>query len=475
MASFLSFLITKKIPSRKTFTMLMAGPLTTVTLLLYALFFSIGVTIFVLLVVTNNHFLITIPARGGNLTEGVIGAPHFINPLLATTPTDKRLVALVYSNIEKAIDSYAVSPDGTLYTVTLLPNLRFSDGTALTSDDVAFTVQKMQNVMLSHDSDYWQSIAVESPNPQTVVFTLPTADTTFLAHLHFSIMPKHVWQNIADESWTTAKQNLAPVGSGPFRVSNVTYQNGIPASVILRRNTYAIGGSPLLRTLTLSSFANQSDLLYAVNTSSIDFSYSLTADTIKKVSPTLPIQAVPTIRTISIYRANTDTTLSNPSTIASLNQLIDKNAIIATVLNGYGTPTGAPVHTSQKTVPAFSLAVENDPSVLLAAQTMAQQLQQSGITISIKAYDPGRFQKSITAGTVSLFLARNTDITIPSRYSVALSLYQESQPYVFTPAAHTIIPATLDSPAAEYQQVTDWYTDTDKLWKWLIPSKNNKN
>jgi ABC-type transport system substrate-binding protein len=472
MASFLSFLTTKKIPSRNTFTALMRGPLTSITVLIYALFFSIGTTVFVLLVVINDHFLVTVPARGGNLTEGVIGAPHFINPLLATTPTDKRLVALVYGSIANAMQSYTVSPDGKIYTVTLLPILRFDDGKALTSDDIAFTVQKMQNATLSHDSSYWQSIAVENPDPKTVVFTLPTADTTFLDHLHFSIMPKHVWQTIADESWSTAAQNLAPVGSGAFTVSKVIYQNSIPATVVLRRNDYAVGGTALLRTLTLASFANQSDLLYALNNNNIDFSYSLTPDTVKDVALTIPVQAVDTNRTVSIYRSNADTTLSNPATVATLNQIIDKNAIIATVLNGYGTPAGVPVHTSQKTVAAFSLAVENDPSVLQAAQTMAQQLQQNGIAVSVKAYDPGTFQKNITAGAFSLFLARNTDVSIPSRYAVALPLYMESQPYVFTPATHTIIPATLDSPATEYDHVTDWYTDTDKLWKWFIKNKN---
>jgi ABC-type transport system substrate-binding protein len=475
MASFLSFLTTKKIPSRNTFTTLMGGPLTTVTVLIYGLFFSIGTTIFILLVVTNDHFLVTVPARGGNLTEGVIGAAHFINPLMATTPTDKRLVALVYSSIEKTIDNYTVSPDGKIYTIALLPNLHFNDGTPLTSDDIAFTVQKMQNVMLSHDSEYWQSIAVENPDTKTVVFTLPTPDTTFLSHLHFSIMPKHIWQTIADESWTAAKQNLAPVGSGPFTVSKVIYQNGIPISIILRRNNYVVGGTAFLHTLTLDSFANQSDLLTAINNSDVDFSYSLTADTVKKISPAISVQAVQTDRGLNIYRSNADTALSNPSTIATLDQIIDKNALVATVLNGYGTPAGAPMNTSQKTVPAFSLAVENDPSVLLAAQTIAQQLQQHGVSISIKAYDPGIFQKSITVGTFSLFLARNTDVTIPSRYTVALPLYIESQPYVFTPAVHTVIPATLDSPAAEYQQVTDWYTTTDKLWKWLTPSTHTTN
>ncbi len=468
MASFLSFLTTKKIPSRNTFTTLLRGPLTNLSVLVYALFFSIGTTLFVLIVVINNHFLVTVPARGGNLTEGVIGAAHSINPLLAVTPTDQRLVALVYGNLTTVMNNYTVSPDGKIYTVTLLPKLRFDDGKPLTSDDIVFTVQKMQDATISRESAYWQSITVENPDPQTVIFTLPAADTTFLAHLNVAILPKHIWQNIPDESFTTAKANLAPVGSGPFTVSKVLYQGGIPATVVLRRNTYAIGGTALLRTLTLNSYANQTDLVNAINNNDIDFSYSLDADTSKDVLPGIAVQAMTTNKTVSIYRSTTDTFLSNPGVIGRLNQLIDKNAIIATILNGYGTPQGAPVNTSTKTVPAFSLAVENDPSLLLTAQTLAQQLQQNGITVSVKAYDPGAFQSNVSAGTFSIFLARSNTIVIPSHYVVALPLYTECQPYAFNTATHTVIPATLDSPAAEYAHVTDWYTDTDKLWKWHV-------
>ena len=46
----------------------------------------------------NNAFLVEVPIRGGILTEGVVGNPRFINPVLAISEADKNLTALIYSS-----------------------------------------------------------------------------------------------------------------------------------------------------------------------------------------------------------------------------------------------------------------------------------------------------------------------------------------------------------------------------------------
>ncbi len=481
MTSFFSFLTTKKFPSRQTIRTLLSGPLTALSVTVYALFFALCGTLFALIVIVNNHFLTTVPARGGNLAEGVIGAPHSINPLLATTATDQRLVALVYGSLMKTDDNdnivpslatdYSVSPDGTTYTVTLAPKLHFDDGKPLTSEDVVFTVQKMQDNSISTASQYWQNITVENPDPTTVVFTLPAPDTSFINHLTFGILPEHIWHTISDEDFDTASQNLKPVGAGTFKVTEVTYSDGIPTDVVLKRNKYVTGTPALLRTLTIKSFANQTDLMTALNDGDVDFSYSINADSFDQqtVRPRLKVQSVSTDQTVALYHSSQDNALSNPAVIAQIEQIIDKNAIIATVQHGYGTPAGATTHpqnVSLKNVPSgFSIAVENDPALLSAAQTFADQLQHYGITVSIRAFDPGIFQQYRDNGTFSLFLARSNDEPIPSRYSIAIPLYTESLPYVFTPTTHTIIANTLESPATEYDDVRNWYTHTDRLWK----------
>ncbi len=56
----------------------------------------------------NEKFLVDVPNRGGSLSEGIVGSPRFINPLLATSDADNDLTALVYYGLLKA------TPDCTL-------------------------------------------------------------------------------------------------------------------------------------------------------------------------------------------------------------------------------------------------------------------------------------------------------------------------------------------------------------------------
>ncbi len=479
MASFSSFILTKKIPSRKTWRTtirpLLRMPLTPFAVLFYGIFFLICIAAFILLITINNQYLVNVPARGGNLTEGVIGAPHFINPLLATTETDRRLSALVYGNLSDDTSGYTFSPDGRTVTVNLLPNLRFDDGKPLTSDDIAFTVQKMQDATISHISTYWQNITVDTPDAQTVVFTLLSPDTTFIEQMSFPILPKHIWSTVTDQSFNTSQENLHPVGSGAFKVSHISYTDGMPSVITLKRNNYYVKGAPLLKTLTINTYANQSELLTAIKNSDIDFTYSFSPDTLAHTAlpSSLINTTVTTNESVNLYRSSSDSALSNPSTISTINQSIDKKAIVDTVVYGYGTPSGVltnPVsNTGNKniSIPGFSIAVENDPQTLLVAQILAQQLQAKGVNVSVKAFDPGTFQKNIASGGFSVFLARSNDITIPAQYSIALPLYTEALPYVFNTTTHTIISNTLASPTMEYEKVKDWYTNTDKLWKWF--------
>ena len=44
-------------------------------------------------------YMVEVPAYGGTLTEGIIGTPRFINPVLASSDADRDLVALTHSGL----------------------------------------------------------------------------------------------------------------------------------------------------------------------------------------------------------------------------------------------------------------------------------------------------------------------------------------------------------------------------------------
>jgi len=103
----------------------------------------------------NDNFLTRIPAKGGTLSEGIVGTPRFINPLLAISDADRDMTALIYSGLMRAdnkggleldlAERYEISEDGTIYTFFLRPNLVWHDGKPVTADDIIFTVKQAKD------------------------------------------------------------------------------------------------------------------------------------------------------------------------------------------------------------------------------------------------------------------------------------------------------------------------------------------
>src|SRR3989344_3074121 len=59
----------------------------------------------------NDFYLVEVPTRGGTLTEGVVGNPRFINPVLAISEADKNLTAVIYSGLVRITPEGEISND----------------------------------------------------------------------------------------------------------------------------------------------------------------------------------------------------------------------------------------------------------------------------------------------------------------------------------------------------------------------------
>ena len=59
----------------------------------------------------SQSYTVTLPVGGGSVTEGEIGSPRFINPLLATADTDRDLSALIYSGLLRIGPNNELIPD----------------------------------------------------------------------------------------------------------------------------------------------------------------------------------------------------------------------------------------------------------------------------------------------------------------------------------------------------------------------------
>jgi peptide/nickel transport system substrate-binding protein len=173
--------------------------------------------------------------KGGTLVEGGTVDPQGFNPLLATTGTTQIITALVFDPlldidtnntlIPGLAESIPSSPDAKTYTFKLRPNLKWSDGKPLTSEDVVFTFQLIFDPNYKEFSSFLRGQAerliasVEASDPLTVKIVTNEPNAAFLSsHGTLRVLPKHILGTLSGKDLNTADFNSAPpVASGPFK------------------------------------------------------------------------------------------------------------------------------------------------------------------------------------------------------------------------------------------------------------------
>lgn len=330
-----------------------------------------------LLYMLESTLVVASPARGGSLTEGIVGSPRFINPILALSDADRDLTALTYSGLLRATpegdyipdlaESYVVSEDGLTYTVTLREGAEFHDGERVTADDIIFTVRKTQiSALKSPLRASWDGVVVEKVDERQVRFTLKAPYAPFVGNLTLGILPAHLWQNVSDEEFSFSELNSSPVGTGPYKVSSIVRSSGgIASAYTLKANpSYALG-EPYLTQLTLRFYQNESALAEALKNGEVEAGSGLSADslaTLEARPSTTPLNRVFGV----FFNQNQLEVLRNKDVRQALSVAIDRNDLVEVVLGGYGTPLIGPVPPSVlETTPQEAVG---DPTV--AAQEM---------------------------------------------------------------------------------------------------------
>jgi len=116
-------------------------------------------------------------------------------------------------------DSFEYNEDGTAITITIKPDLKWSDGKPLTAEDVAFSFKYEGN-----NPEGNGLVSAEATDDTTVVLTYASAQyTTEFQRLGSTyILPEHIWADITDFANFT---NENPVGSGAYVVDKTTSES----------------------------------------------------------------------------------------------------------------------------------------------------------------------------------------------------------------------------------------------------------
>jgi peptide/nickel transport system substrate-binding protein len=404
----------------------------------------------------NKSLMVKIPFRGGTISEGIIGIPRFINPVLANSPADLDMVSLIYSGLMRKkpdgtlmpdlAEKYVVSPDGLTYTFTLKDKIFFQNGEPVTADDIIFTINKARDSVVKspHKVD-WDGVDAAKINNTTVVFTLKQPNLSFLENATIGIMPASLWTNSPIE---LNDSNTSPVGSGPYMVKAVGKESsGVVDSYTLVPFKKFILGEPYIQTINLIFYSNEDDLVKALQNKEVDQISSITplnADILKERNYKIETSVLPRVFGL-FFNQNQNQLFTDKVINGAIDQTIDKDKIVRNVLYGYGVAIDGPIppamttshnapgtdvvsrdavlqnvqnslakdgwtrgpdgflektikdknKTKVVTTLQFSISTGNAPDLIKTAEQIKADLTGIGMKVDVKTFDVGNLNQSV--------------------------------------------------------------------------------
>lgn len=336
--------------------------------------------------------VLRVPMEGGDfdsldpaLTQGGLAAPYNIIFSGLVTLQDNGMVA------KQLASSYQVSPDGLTYTFTLKSGLKFSDGTPLGANDVAYSLNRVLlpatkspvtgYLNLLKDSDkvmngkistlIGDSIIVKSPTEISLVISRPAA--YFLEALTYSTGDV-VERKLVDRYGAGWIDHLEEGGgSGPFKVQSYSHTTGL----VLVPNPNYDGFQPKLQKIVYSIASDRDSIYRAYLAGQYDTAGVPPAlDSAAKTRPGFLQEPALASRFIELnYLVKP---LDNIHIRQALDLAINKDLIIGHIIGSSVTPSN---HIVPNGIPGYNPKLTGPAGVAGTAgnQTMAVQLFQQGL------------------------------------------------------------------------------------------------
>lgn len=299
-----------------------------------------------------------VPEYGGSYTEGIIGQPMYINPVLSkTNETDEALVKLIYNGLLKygnggeivndLTENYSISEDGKEYVFNIRRGVKWQDEEELTANDIIFTINTIKDPLFKSPlRQNWQGVKAEKVDDYTIKFILEKPYFGFLENLTFGVLPEHIWSSIGPEKFPLAKYNLEPIGAGPYMYSNFHKDSeGNILDYQLEVYDEYFMGEPFISNISFNFYADEQILIDSYNRkeiggiSNLSPQYSNINDFRK--SSTIYELEIPWPFTV-FFNENKSVALANDSVRESLNWATNKEEIINNVLYGKASIVDSP-------------------------------------------------------------------------------------------------------------------------------------
>ena len=322
-------------------------------------------------------------ASGGTVVVGRTGDIDNLDPHLATAFQTIDALELIYDSLTELDADLNVVPalatdwsynaDGTELTMNLREGVTFHDGSALTSEDVVASLERILDEATGAvvRSNLLSIESVTAPDDLTVVMTLSVPDATLpaaLTDLNTAILPSE-----AIEAGTVA---TAPNGTGPF--SFVEWEQGQQLELASFADYW--GDGPFLDGVTIRVVPEEQSMLSALQAGEVQLGVMGNPAVIEQVSDPLVLERSTAMGYFPFFLNSSRPPLDVKEVRQAISCAIDRQELIDTALLGEGVPTGPFVEGIFKTEPFDGLPCDG-PDKDMARQLLADGGQPDGFSI----------------------------------------------------------------------------------------------
>lgn len=238
---------------------------------LFVIGFTVSLTVFLL-------GSIRFPPRleKGTFSEGIVGHIKTINPLFVDfNEADRDLSTLVFSGLIRydpaarnffpdLAATFDRSSNGLTYTFVLRSDALWHDGKPVTVDDLLFTFNDVIQDPGFHNpilKNAFEGVKVEKTGDQSIVFTLPKANSYFLSNLTVGILPKHLLKNTPIANFEKSAFGVHPIGSGPYLITSLKLDSDGDRIDLTAFPQY-YGQKPLITRVRFFTFPDEENLIH---------------------------------------------------------------------------------------------------------------------------------------------------------------------------------------------------------------------
>ncbi|WP_284141515.1 MULTISPECIES: ABC transporter substrate-binding protein [unclassified Virgibacillus] len=301
------------------------------------------------------------PKDGGEVFIPIVGDPIF-NPWHPNAYAESNIVnRIIFQGLTKPgldnlpspslAEEWSTSEDGLIWTFKLKQGVKWHDGEEFTAKDVAFTFNELvldASLGSNGASNYKALDSVAVVDPYTVEFRLNRPFASLPAYLAFNseILPAHKFEDVENPWELTSFNKEAPIGTGPFKFEKAISGQSVK---VTRFDDFHNGKAhldavtfkilPDVNTQIAQALSNELDIFVLEDKSSLERVKS--AENINLVSSDIT-------RYFWIALDLENPKFQDVKVRQAMLHAIDRQAIIDSVLGGYGNIANAAITPDQE-------------------------------------------------------------------------------------------------------------------------------